>query len=90
MTPILCWLRYVLYVPIYLLTLLPERVKGFLVRLLLNKYEDSIIKTSLDMANMDCVGESKMYIMRFPPPYSHLADFLECKNSTNTFCGILS
>ncbi|XP_054848722.1 lipid droplet-associated hydrolase [Eublepharis macularius] len=59
LSPLLCQLRYILYMPIFLMTLLPERVKSSLVRFLLRglKYQDeSSIMASLDLANMDCMA----------------------------------
>uniref|UniRef100_A0A670ZBF7 Lipid droplet-associated hydrolase n=1 Tax=Pseudonaja textilis TaxID=8673 RepID=A0A670ZBF7_PSETE len=46
LTPLLCQLRYILYIPIYLATLLPERVKSFLVRFALNqqKWNDQTLE----------------------------------------------
>uniref|UniRef100_A0ACB8GDY1 Uncharacterized protein n=1 Tax=Sphaerodactylus townsendi TaxID=933632 RepID=A0ACB8GDY1_9SAUR len=58
MTPLLCQLRYILYMPIYLITLLPDIVKSSLVRFALRglKYhDDSSIMASVDLVNMDCV-----------------------------------
>ncbi|XP_061478673.1 lipid droplet-associated hydrolase [Rhineura floridana] len=58
MTPLLCQLRYILYMPIFLMTLLPERVKSSLLRFALQgpKYDESSIATSIDLINMDCVA----------------------------------
>ncbi|KAJ6659195.1 hypothetical protein lerEdw1_019240 [Lerista edwardsae] len=59
MTPLLCQLRYILYMPIYLATLLPERVKDSLVRFALRglkNHDESSIMTSVDLVNMGCVG----------------------------------
>uniref|UniRef100_A0A8C6X5G6 Lipid droplet-associated hydrolase n=1 Tax=Naja naja TaxID=35670 RepID=A0A8C6X5G6_NAJNA len=59
LTPLLCQLRYILYMPIYLVTLLPERVKRFLVRFALNQQklnDETIVTTSTDMLNMNCIA----------------------------------
>lgn len=61
MTPLLCWLRYILYMPIYLFTLLPEKVKSFFVHFALKQQklnDETVVTTSIDMLNnMDCIGE---------------------------------
>lgn len=59
LTPLLCQLRYILYMPIYLLTLLPERAKDYLIRCLLRDVKNMdkySITTSLDLANMGCIA----------------------------------
>ncbi|XP_026531333.1 lipid droplet-associated hydrolase isoform X2 [Notechis scutatus] len=59
LTPLLCQLRYILYIPIYLATLLPERVKSFLVRFALNQQklnDETLITTVTNMLNMDCIA----------------------------------
>ncbi|XP_026551136.1 lipid droplet-associated hydrolase isoform X3 [Pseudonaja textilis] len=59
LTPLLCQLRYILYIPIYLATLLPERVKSFLVRFALNqqKWNDQTLVTTItNLLNMDCIA----------------------------------
>nr|XP_056712737.1 lipid droplet-associated hydrolase [Euleptes europaea] len=64
MTPLLCQLRYVLYMPIYLVTLLPEIVKSSLVRLVLRAlkfHDESTIVASVDLINMNCVA-NVMYL----------------------------
>ncbi|XP_066467802.1 lipid droplet-associated hydrolase [Tiliqua scincoides] len=64
MTPLLCQLRYILYMPIYLVTLLPERVKDPLVRYVLRGlkiHDESSIMTSVDLVNMGCVANA-MYM----------------------------
>ncbi|XP_034288079.1 lipid droplet-associated hydrolase isoform X1 [Pantherophis guttatus] len=54
LTPLFCHLRYILYIPIYLFTLLPERVKSFLVPFALN--DETAVTTVVDMLNMDCIA----------------------------------
>ncbi|XP_058035525.1 lipid droplet-associated hydrolase isoform X2 [Ahaetulla prasina] len=59
LTPLLCHLRYILYIPIYLFTLLPERVKSFLVPFALNWQklnDETVVTTLVDMLNMDCIA----------------------------------
>ncbi|XP_052399700.1 lipid droplet-associated hydrolase-like [Carassius gibelio] len=60
MTPVLCRLRYVFYLPIFLLSLLPERLKVSIVNLALrNIYavDTSIIPATVSLINVDCAGE---------------------------------
>ncbi|KAL0170217.1 hypothetical protein M9458_034813, partial [Cirrhinus mrigala] len=59
MTPVLCRLRYAFYLPIFLLSLLPESLKVGIVRLALrNLYalDTSIIPTTVSLINVDCAG----------------------------------
>ncbi|KAM9156026.1 lipid droplet-associated hydrolase isoform 4-T4 [Pangshura tecta] len=59
LTPVLCKLRYILYMPVYLLSFLPERVKTSMVRFVLRglKYPDEAsIVTSLNLFSVDCVA----------------------------------
>lgn len=61
MTPVLCHLRYVVYLPIFLLSLLPERMKAGMVQLVLRNMrslDTSCIPATLSLINVDCAGES--------------------------------
>lgn len=60
MTPLLCKLRYALYMPVYLLSFLPEGVKASLVRFALRGMktcDESSITTSVNLFSVDCIGE---------------------------------
>lgn len=60
MTPLLCKLRYALYMPVYLLSFLPEGVKASLVRFALRgmkSCDESSITTSINLFSVDCIGE---------------------------------
>ncbi|XP_052010035.1 lipid droplet-associated hydrolase-like isoform X3 [Xyrauchen texanus] len=60
MTPVLCRLRYAIYLPIFLLSLLPEKLKTSMVHLALrNLYvlDNSIIPATVSLINVDCAGE---------------------------------
>lgn len=60
MTPLLCKLRYILYMPVYLLSFLPEGVKASLVRFALRGMktcDESSITTSVNLFSVDCIGE---------------------------------
>ncbi|XP_071663200.1 lipid droplet-associated hydrolase isoform X2 [Patagioenas fasciata] len=59
MTPLLCKLRYVLYMPVYLLSFLPEGVKASLVRFALRGMktcDESSIATSVNLFSLDCIA----------------------------------
>lgn len=63
MTPVLCHLRYVAYVPIFLLSLLPERLKAGMVQLVLRNMrslDTSCVPATLSLINVDCAGESAL------------------------------
>lgn len=60
MTPLLCKLRYALYMPVFLLSFLPEGVKASLVRFALRGMktcDESSITTSINLFSVDCIGE---------------------------------
>ncbi|XP_049319409.1 lipid droplet-associated hydrolase [Astyanax mexicanus] len=64
MTPLLCNLRYTAYLPVFLLSLLPERLKTSLVHLVLKsvKHLDTlIVPPTASLINVDCVGNA-MYM----------------------------
>ncbi|XP_074845087.1 lipid droplet-associated hydrolase isoform X3 [Carettochelys insculpta] len=61
LTPVLCKLRYMLYMPVYLLSFLPERVKTSMVRFVLRGLkgpDEASIVTSLGLFSVDCVDHS--------------------------------
>uniref|UniRef100_A0A8B9RDZ3 Lipid droplet associated hydrolase n=1 Tax=Astyanax mexicanus TaxID=7994 RepID=A0A8B9RDZ3_ASTMX len=61
MTPLLCNLRYTAYLPVFLLSLLPERLKTSLVHLVLKnvKHLDTlIVPPTASLINVDCVGKT--------------------------------
>lgn len=60
MTPLLCKLRYILYMPVYLLSFLPERAKTSIVRFALRGLkcpDEASIATSISLFSVDCIGE---------------------------------
>ncbi|KAJ8289515.1 hypothetical protein GJAV_G00002200 [Gymnothorax javanicus] len=64
MTPVLCRLRYAAYIPIFLLTLLPERLKATMVKIALRALRSldlSVIPAALNLFNMDCIANA-MYM----------------------------
>ncbi|XP_064364430.1 lipid droplet-associated hydrolase isoform X1 [Dromaius novaehollandiae] len=59
MTPLLCRLRYILYMPVYLLSFLPEGVKASLVRFALRgmkSCDESSVTTSVNLFSVDCIA----------------------------------
>ncbi|KAJ7341485.1 hypothetical protein JRQ81_005637, partial [Phrynocephalus forsythii] len=57
LTPLLCHLRYILYMPMYLFTFLPERVKRFLVNYVLGDgCHEELKMAALHMLNMDSLA----------------------------------
>ncbi|KFQ32949.1 UPF0554 protein C2orf43, partial [Merops nubicus] len=59
LTPLLCRLRYALYMPVYLLSFLPEGVKASLVRFALRGMktcDESSITTSVNLFSVDCIA----------------------------------
>lgn len=59
MTPVLCQLRYLAYLPLFLLSLLPQRVAALLVRLLLRglpALDPCVLRPALQMFSGDCAG----------------------------------
>ncbi|XP_028653218.1 lipid droplet-associated hydrolase isoform X2 [Erpetoichthys calabaricus] len=64
MTPMLCRLRYAMYVPIYLLSFLPERIKASMVRLLLHRLQtldESCVSATINLFSVDCTANA-MYM----------------------------
>ncbi|KYO48893.1 lipid droplet-associated hydrolase isoform X2 [Alligator mississippiensis] len=59
MTPLLCKLRYILYMPVYLLSFLPERAKTSIVRFALRGLkcpDEASIATSISLFSVDCIA----------------------------------
>nr|DBA25736.1 TPA: hypothetical protein GDO54_010086 [Pyxicephalus adspersus] len=57
MTPILCSLRYIVYMPLYLLSFLPEVMKASLVKFALRgikSVDESSLTASLDLFRVEC------------------------------------
>ncbi|XP_078503851.1 lipid droplet-associated hydrolase isoform X2 [Lissotriton helveticus] len=58
MTPVLCSLRYAVYMPVYLLSFLPESVKEYLVRFVLRgirSVDEASVTASVDLFRVDCL-----------------------------------
>lgn len=61
MTPVLCHLRYAIYLPVFLLSLLPARLKECLVQLVLRNLrslDTTTIPATISLIDVDCAGES--------------------------------
>ncbi|XP_034051236.1 lipid droplet-associated hydrolase [Thalassophryne amazonica] len=57
MTPLLCHLRYVAYLPIFLLSLLPEVLKTSLIKLIFGRlpsFDHSIVQATVGLLSGDC------------------------------------
>ncbi|XP_043918558.1 lipid droplet-associated hydrolase [Protopterus annectens] len=64
MTPVLCRLRYVIYVPVYMLSFLPESVKTFIVRFVLQgmqNIDEASLSASVCLFNVNCLANA-MYM----------------------------
>ncbi|XP_075057479.1 lipid droplet-associated hydrolase isoform X2 [Mixophyes fleayi] len=64
MTPLLCSLRYIVYMPFYLLSFLPEVMKTSLVKFALrgiNSVDEACVAASLNLFRMECAANA-MYM----------------------------
>ncbi|XP_061599913.1 lipid droplet-associated hydrolase [Cololabis saira] len=64
MTPVLCQLRYLAYLPVFLLSLLPETARAALIRLLFSgipSLDRSIVQPTVELLSGDCAANS-MYL----------------------------
>ncbi|OCT81290.1 lipid droplet-associated hydrolase [Xenopus laevis] len=64
MTPLLCSLRYIFYMPLYLLSYLPENIKMSLVRFILRgikSVDEASIEACLNLFRIDCAANA-MYM----------------------------
>lgn len=59
MTPVLCHMRYVVYLPLFLLSLLPDRLKVGLIRLMLGgicSLDLTVVQPTLGLLSGDSAG----------------------------------
>ena len=59
MTPVLCHMRYVAYLPLFLLSLLPDRLKSSLIKLVfggIHSLDLSVIQPTVGLLSGDCAG----------------------------------
>lgn len=64
MTPVLCQLRYLAYLPLFLLSLLPQRLKAGLVRLALGRLpclDPAVLQPTVELLAGDCAANA-MYM----------------------------
>lgn len=59
MTPVLCHMRYVAYLPLFLLSLLPEALKTRLIKLVLGgirSLDHTVVQPTVGLLSGDCAG----------------------------------
>lgn len=59
LTPVLCYFRYLAYLPVFLLSLVPEGLKACMVRLLLGgipSLDHTVIQPTVELLSGDCAG----------------------------------
>ncbi|KAF7201027.1 lipid droplet-associated hydrolase [Nothobranchius furzeri] len=64
MTPVLCQMRYLAYLPVFLLSLLPGAVQALLVRLVLSgisSLDQCVVQSCVELLSGDCAANS-MYL----------------------------
>uniref|UniRef100_A0A1A7YGH4 Lipid droplet-associated hydrolase n=2 Tax=Iconisemion striatum TaxID=60296 RepID=A0A1A7YGH4_9TELE len=64
MTPVLCHMRYLAYLPVFLLSLLPGAVQALLVRLVLSgisSLDQCVVQSCVELLSGDCAANS-MYL----------------------------
>jgi hypothetical protein len=69
LTPALCHMRYLAYLPLFLLSLLPERLKTALVKLAFSRIQSldsTVVAPTVDLLSGDCAGRF-YYNIAFTP-----------------------
>ncbi|XP_028994863.1 lipid droplet-associated hydrolase [Betta splendens] len=64
MTPVLCYMRYIAYLPVFLLSLLPESLKSILITLVLGgirSLDVTVVKPAVSLLSGDCAANA-MYM----------------------------
>nr|XP_043904091.1 lipid droplet-associated hydrolase [Solea senegalensis] len=64
MTPVLCHIRYVAYLPLFLLSLLPDRLKSSLIKLVfggIRSLDASVVRPTVGLLSGDCAANA-MYM----------------------------
>ncbi|XP_078133330.1 lipid droplet-associated hydrolase isoform X3 [Sander vitreus] len=59
MTPVLCHMRYVAYLPLFLLSLLPEELKASLIKLVfgsIRSLDHTVVQPTVGLLSGDCAG----------------------------------
>lgn len=68
LTPVLCHFRYLAYLPIFLLSLLPDRLKACLIRLVfgaIQTLDQTVIQATVELLSGDCAGSIFFQVLRF-------------------------
>lgn len=63
LTPVLCYFRYLAYLPVFLLSLVPEGLKACLVRLLFGgipSLDHTVIQPTVELLSGDCAGSLQL------------------------------
>lgn len=63
LTPVLCYFRYLAYLPVFLLSLVPEGLKACMVRLLLGgipSLDHTVIQPTVELLSGDCAGSLQL------------------------------
>lgn len=66
LTPVLCHFRYLAYLPVFLLSLLPDGLKACLVRLVfggIHSLDQTVIQPTVGLLTGDCAGS--IFFFRF-------------------------
>ncbi|KAM6968649.1 lipid droplet-associated hydrolase [Tautogolabrus adspersus] len=61
MTPVLCQMRYVAYLPVFLLSLLPERLKTSLIKLVfsgIKSLDQTVVQPTVGLLSGDCAANA--------------------------------
>lgn len=59
LTPVLCHFRYLAYLPVFLLSLLPDGLKAYLIRLVfggIRSLDQTVIQPTVGLLSGDCAG----------------------------------
>lgn len=67
MTPVLCHMRYIAYLPLFLLSLLPESLKAGLIKLAfgsIHSLDHTVIQPTVGLLSGDCAGWFVMLIVQ--------------------------
>lgn len=59
MTPVLCQMRYLAYLPLFLLSLLPEGLKACLIKLVfgsIRSLDHTVVQPTVGLLDGDCAG----------------------------------
>ena len=69
MTPVLCQLRYLAYLPVFLLSLLPDSLRAGLITLVFRgvpSLDRCVVQPSVELLSGDCGGRSSFVVENVP------------------------